>query len=203
MCGDTPSGRYLNIQEFIKFYTPADPELAEGNENYTLDFLKRFYREAYARMRRHMGPDKYVVFHDAFELDIWDDFLLREGMEGVCLDTHAYLMTPDRMLFRERNAEVYRRYLRSLGEKLTAAGKRVPLIVGEWNAQNAADGLAAMTGAQKDALYGGVAESFQDAFSGTMGWFYWGWKILAEGTDADCDDACRCVTKGWLKIRNT
>ena len=53
-----------------------------------------------------------------------------------------------------------------LREKLTAAGKRIPLIVGEWNAQNSADGLEAMTEAQKDALYRMVAESFQNAFAG-------------------------------------
>ena len=57
--------------------------------------------------------------------------------------------------------------------------------------------------AQKDALYRMVAESFQNAFAGTLGWFYWSWKILAEGLDADCDDACRCVTKGWLELKNT
>jgi aryl-phospho-beta-D-glucosidase BglC (GH1 family) len=203
MCSDTASGQYLNIHEFIKFYTPADPELAQGNENYTLDFLKQFYRDAYARMRQHMNADKYVVFHDAFELDIWDDFLLREGMEGVCLDTHQYLMTPDRMLFKEKNLAVYQRYLQSLGEKLTAAGKRIPLIVGEWNAQNSADGLEGMTEAQKNELYNTIADAFQNAFAGTLGWFYWSWKVLAEGLDADCDDACRCVTKGWLKLKNT
>ena len=75
--------------------------------------------------------------------------------------------------------------------------------MGEWNAQNSADGLGAMTSAQKDALYGGIADAFQNAFAGTLGWFYWSWKILAEGLDADCDDASRCVTRGWLKLKNT
>ena len=34
-----------------------------------------------------MGPEKYVAFCDAFELDIWDDFL--KEFEGVILDTIA------------------------------------------------------------------------------------------------------------------
>jgi glucan 1,3-beta-glucosidase len=202
MCNDTPSGAYLNIQEFIRYYTPAEPELAEGNANYSLAFLKQFYRDAYARMRRHMAADKRIVFCDAFELDIWDDFLLNEGMEGVCLDTHHYLMTPDRMLFTQRNLDVYRDYLLSLGTRLRAAGRRIPLIVGEWNVQNTVDGLREMTPSEKDELYCTLAELFQDGFSECLGWFYWSWKITAGGIDADCDDAARCVTKGWLKIRN-
>ncbi len=201
MCSDTPTGQYMNIREFVRFYKPADPELAQDNENYTLDFLKDFYRKAYTRMRKHMDMNKYVVFHDAFEPDLWDDFLLREGMESVCLDTHHYLMTPDRMVFREKNASVYKAYLKDLGERLRATGKRIPLIVGEWNAQNTADGLENMTDDQKNQLYGTIADCFQDAFRETMGWFYWSWKILAEGVDADIDDACRCVTRGWLKIK--
>lgn len=97
-------------------------------------------------------------------------------MEGVCLDTHHYLMTPDRMLFTQRNLDVYRDYLLSLGKRLRAAGRRIPLIVGEWNVQNTADGLREMTPSEKDELYCTLAELFQDGFSECLGWFYWSWK---------------------------
>lgn len=199
MCCDTPSGRLMNIHELSKHYIPVDAELAKENTNYTLDFLKAFYRNAYARMRPHMEDDRYIVFSDAFELDVWDDFLLHEGMTGVCLDTHHYLMTPDMLLFKEKNLTVYQDYLHGLGERLRAAGQRFPLIVGEWNMQNRADGLSEMSGTQKDELYRGIADAFQDGMTACLGWFYWTWKVALEGLDADCDDACRCVTRGWLK----
>ena len=199
MCVDTPAGQYLNIRAFRQFYVPADPALAEGSENYTLDFLKQFYREAYERMRPHMDGDKRIVFCDAFELELWDDFLLDGGMEGVCLDTHHYLMTADRMTLSRRNLAAYRDYLRDLGARLRAAGGRLPLIVGEWNCQNSAEGLADMSAAEKDALYSAICREFQAGMANCLGWFYWSWKVLAEGLDADCDDACRCVTKGWLQ----
>ena len=203
MCSDTTAGKYLNIHEFVKYYTPSDPVLAQGNETYSIEFLKQFYRDAYRRMRRHMSPDRYVVFCDAFELEIWEDFLMHEGMMGVCLDTHHYLMTPDRMLFDEKNVDVYRAYLDEVGEKLRAVGQRIPLIIGEWNMQNAADGLAEMSESQRDTLYRTISDGFQAAFTQSLGWFYWSWKISAEGLDADCDDACRCMSRGWLKIKNT
>ena len=198
MCSDTEAGKLLNINSLVEFYKPVDKELAKNNESYTLDFLRRFYRDAYAAIRRHAGPEKYVVFSDAFELDIWDEFI--NSLEGAVLDTHNYLMTPDMTLFRERNAEVYAEYLRGLGERVNAAARRVPLIVGEWNAQNHADGLAEMSKAEKDRLYTTVADAFQDSMRDAMGWFYWTWKVIADGLDAQCDDASRCVNQGWLRF---
>ena len=199
MCSDTEAGRMLNIQNFLQFYKPVDPELAKDNTNYTLAFLQQFYRDAYAAIREHMSAEKYVVFCDAFELNIWDDFL--KEFEGVVLDTHNYLMTADMMLFRERNAEVYTNYLRDLGKKVNAAAKRIPLIVGEWNAQNQADGLDNMTAEQKKTLYYTVAEEFQKSMSDTMGWFYWSWKINGTGGRDDVvDDASRAVRNGYLRF---
>ena len=188
MCSDTEAGKMLNIQNFQQFYKPVDQELAKDNTNYTLAFLQQFYRDAYSAIRAHMGPEKAVVFCDAFELDIWDEFL--KEFENVVLDTHLYLMTPDMMLFKERNTQVYREYLRGQGERLSAAAGRVPLIVGEWNAQNQADGLEEMTKEQKDAHYTAVADAFQEAISETMGWFYWSWKVHGDGGRDDIvDDA--------------
>ena len=196
MCSDTKAGETLNIHNFVQFYIPVDKELAKSNENYTLEFLKRFYLDAYAAIRRH--TDKTVVFADAFELDIWDDFI--NALPGAVLDTHNYLMTPDMTQFYERNAEVYSEYLKKLGQRVNAAAKRVPLIVGEWNAQNQADGLASMTKAEKDHLYTTVADGFQESMKDAMGWFYWTWKVIADGLDAQVDDAGRCVNQGWLRF---
>lgn len=199
MCSDTPASKILNIQNFVHFYKPVDQELAKNNTNYTLAFLRQFYRDAYAAIRVHMGPEKYVVFADAFELDIWDDFI-RE-FEGAVLDTHNYLMSGDMGLFRERNVKVYETYLKQLGDRVNAAAKRVPLIVGEWNMQNQADGLADMTKSEKDHLYSTVSRCFQESMKDTLGWFYWNYKIHAEGPDEVCDDGMRCVNHGWLTLK--
>lgn len=200
MCSDTEAGKMLNIQNFTQFYVPVDKEAAKGNTNYTLAFLQKFYVDAYTRIRKHMESEKYVVFCDAFELEIWDDFLKGNGFEGVVLDTHNYLMTPDMTIFKEKNAKVYAEYLRGLGEKVNAAARRLPLIVGEWNIQNQADGLAEMGKEERDHLYTTVAEEFQKGMSECMGWFYWSYKVLMGGLDAECDDAARCVNHGWLKF---
>ena len=59
-------------------YPPADPKLAEGSAPITMDFLKEFYKKAYARIRKHLDEDKYVVFHDGFELKAWKDFFAEQ-----------------------------------------------------------------------------------------------------------------------------
>lgn len=83
---------------------------------------------------------------------------------------------------------------------MNAAAKRLPLIVGEWNIQNHADGLAEMDKKERDQLYTTVAQEFQKGMEACIGWFYWTWKVIMEGPDAECDDAGRCVNHGWLKF---
>ncbi len=200
MCSDKEIGKVMNIQNLSKAYIPVDKEVARDNTNYSLAYLKEFYLDAYQVIRRHMSPEKYVLFSDAFELEIWDDFLLHNDFEGVALDTHHYLMTPDMTLFREKNLKVYREYLEALGKKISPVAKRLPVVVGEWNIQNQADGLAEMSQAERDELYSGVAEGFQAAMNDCLGWFYWTYKVIMKGLDQECDDAARCVNHGWLRF---
>ena len=194
MCGDTPHGSMMKIENLIQFYVPADPERAKKNEDYTLDYLKQFYRDAYEAIRTH--TDAKIVFSDAFELEIWEPFF--RDLENVVLDTHLYLMTPDRTLFTERNADVYRAWLRQKGERLAQTARELPLIVGEWNMQNSADGLEQMTPQERATLYKTIADAFKEAMEPCLGWFYWTWKVIADGPDAICDDAGRSVDHGWL-----
>ena len=63
----------MNVQ---KRYPPVDTQLAKGSGPNTLEFLYQFYSDAYDRIRKHMDEDKYVVFHDAFQLKIWKDFFM-------------------------------------------------------------------------------------------------------------------------------
>lgn len=200
MCSDTEAGKMLNIQNLMRSYVPVDKEAARGNENYSLSFLRQFYRDAYRAIRQQMGPEKYVVFSDAFELEVWDDFLRDSAFQGVVLDTHHYLMTPDMTLFRERNAVVYREYLQALGQKISPVARRLPVIVGEWNMQNQADGLEQMSWDERDLLYTTVSTGFQNAMQDCIGWFYWTYKVQMDGPDQECDDAARCVNHGWLRL---
>lgn len=161
MCCDIEAGQIFNIHNFVQFYKPVDEKLAESNTNYSLAFLQEFYRDAYKVIRKHTSAK--IVFSDAFELDIWDDFL--KEFKDVVLDTHNYLMTADMLGLCQRNVEAYVDYLQKLGERVNATAKRIPLIVGEWNAQNQTEGLADMSDAEKSHLYSTIVQEFQKGMS--------------------------------------
>ena len=86
-------------------YPAVDPEKAKGTKLNTMEFIRGFYLEAYDRIRKHMSEDKYVVFHDAFCLKAWKDFMREEKYKNVVLDTHQYLKS-----VRERKNETYQMY---------------------------------------------------------------------------------------------
>lgn len=49
-----------------------------------------------------LGDGPVIVFHDGFRLNRWRGWFVREGMRGVIIDTHAYLVMSERpeVLFR-------------------------------------------------------------------------------------------------------
>ena len=76
-------------------YPAVDPEKAKGTKLNTMEFIRGFYLEAYDRIRKHMSEDKYVVFHDAFCLKAWKDFMREDKYKNVVLDIHQYLMVAE------------------------------------------------------------------------------------------------------------
>ena len=79
--------------------TAKDVREASGSTHVPLRFLKRFYRDAYARLRAILRPETIIVFHDGFRLLRWGDWFRRAGMRNVMLDTHQYLIAMEEPLF--------------------------------------------------------------------------------------------------------
>ncbi len=205
-------------------YPAADRELAEGSAPNTLEFLRRFYEDAYDRIRPHMAQDKWVVFHDGFQMKVWKDFLTRPKFRHVMLDTHLYLMTAEQEGC-EQSVEGYTAYI----EEHYAADIRevqayVPVICGEWclfnsfavgmdtrggqsalNGRNYSKNKERFTPEQKKEIYGKLADAQLKAWSEGSGYFYWSYKLLLDTTNDpewigwDCWDLGRCVDEGWFR----
>ena len=62
----------MHVQER---YPAVDAERGARSKPNTIEFIRQFYLDAYDRIRKHMPEDKYVVFHDAFRLKAWKDFM--------------------------------------------------------------------------------------------------------------------------------
>lgn len=67
--------------------TAKDVREASGSTHVPLRFLKRFYCDAYTRLRAILRPETIIVFHDGFRLLRWGDWFRRAGMRNVMLDT--------------------------------------------------------------------------------------------------------------------
>ncbi len=90
---------------------PVDEEMAKGSAPITVEFIRKFYLDAYDRIEKYLSEDKYIVIHDGFELTIWKDFMREEKYKNVVLDTHQYLMMAE-MMGCEQTVEGYEKYVK-------------------------------------------------------------------------------------------
>lgn len=203
-------------------YKPADPKKAEGTRPNTMEFIRGFYLEAYDRIRKYMPDEKYVVFHDAFELKAWKEFMRGEKYKNVVLDTHQYLMVAE-ALGCEQTVESYTAYIReTLAKDIEEMQQYFPIICGEWCLFNSLacgcdtkGGQSVLNGVEgsgdeivspeeKRRIYSTLAEEQLKAWKKGSGYFYWSYKLLVDTVnDAgwigwDSWDFGRCADLGWF-----
>ena len=211
----------LNIQ---KRYPPVDEEMAKGSAPITVEFIRKFYLDAYDRIGKHLSEDKYIVIHDGFELTIWKDFMREEKYKNVVLDTHQYLMMAE-MMGCEQTVEGYEKYVKEhFMKEIEEMQQYFPVICGEWclfnslacgwdtkGGQTVLNGLEGAsvetyTPEQKKEIYQAVAKMQKEAWDKGSGYFYWSYKLLTDtiNTDGwvgwDSWDLGRCVDFGWFPL---
>ena len=205
-------------------YPAVDPEKAKGTKLNTMEFIRGFYLEAYDRIRKHMSEDKYVVFHDAFCLKAWKDFMREEKYKNVVLDTHQYLMMAE-MMGCEQTVEGYEKYVKEhFMKEIEEMQQYFPLICGEWclfnslacgwdkkGGQTVLNGLEgasveSYSPEQKKEIYQAVARMQKAAWEKGSGYFYWSYKLLTDTVNTegwigwDSWELGRWVDFGWFPL---
>lgn len=206
-------------------YKPAEPEMAIGNAPVSLDFLYRFYTEAYNRIRKH--TKKAVVFHDGFQLNAWEAFFKNNTFENVMLDTHQYLMVAEGKGC-EQNLESYLNYIeQELVKPIAEVQKYVDVVCGEWSlfnsytvgmdtkgGQSTLNGVdlsgkhTEMTAEDRTRAYQCLAKAQLDAWDNGIGYYYWNYKLLLDTVNDpnwfgwDSWDLGKCVAEGWFPTQN-
>ena len=205
-------------------YPPADPVLAQGSAPITMDFLRKYYLDAYDRISKYMPKDKYVVIHDGFELMVWKDFMQEEKYSNVILDTHQYLMVAEANGC-EQTVEAYVKYVKEeLEPKIEEMEKYFPVICGEWclfnslacgrdtkggqSVLNGVEGSAEETvsAEQKKKIYNTLAKAQLEAWNKGSGYYYWSYKLLTDTVNTpgwigwDSWDLGRSVDFGWITM---
>ncbi len=59
----------------------ADKDEAKGSHHVSTRFLKKFYVDAYKRLRRILPEEKVIVFHDGFRLVYGKTFFVKAAYE--------------------------------------------------------------------------------------------------------------------------
>lgn len=198
---------YLTSPTYNKY---VDKKEAEGSGYVPMRFLKKFYQDAYARIRAYLPEEKAIVFHDGFRLDCWNKFFRKSGMKNVFLDTHIYIFAMEYFVPVHR-PWIYAAYLAVDKWRIRRAQKAVPVIVGEWcigNWHTAPMKQMAikerLTDAEKRRRFQEVAGMELEAWSESAGWFYWSYQMCRdrlEPLDEDWKeswDLSRCLMYGWM-----
>ncbi|MDO5405849.1 MAG: cellulase family glycosylhydrolase [Eubacteriales bacterium] len=203
-------------------YPAVDKNLARGSAPNTLEFLRGFYQNAYHRIRPHLLPEKYIVFHDGFELTAWKDFMREDVYQNVVLDTHQYLMFAESDGC-EQTVEGYKAYITEHFEKdIEEMQQYFPVICGEWclfnslacgwdtkGGQSVLNGMEgkqeeSLSDEEKKAIYLELAKAQLHAWNQGSGYFYWNYKLLIDTVNDsgwigwDSWDLGRSVDFGWF-----
>ena len=181
----------------------VDKEEAKGSGYVPLPFLRDFYTKAYARIRKHMGTEKTVVFHDGFRCTSWNKFFWEAKFINVALDTHPYIFAMENFV-PVAKPWVYKLYLWGVMNQIRKAQKDIPVIVGEWCICNKYADKVYDNKELCAARYREIANIELDAWKETAGWFYWNYQLLRD-REAPTDqtwkqswDFARCINNGWL-----
>ena len=163
--------------------TAKDVREASGSTHVPLRFLKRFYRDAYTRLRAILRPETLIVFHDGFRLLRWGDWFRRAGMCNVMLDTHQYLIAMEEPLFAGPARRLYlqSRHLPWLYRMLAgareiairSAARHIPVLVGEWCVEN----RWALHGRNRADAYRQVSRLQRAAWDASAGQIYWSYQL--------------------------
>lgn len=212
------------VMDVPKRYAAVDKKMAEGSAPNTMEFLRNFYQKAFDKVIPHMKEDSYVVFHDAFQLKAWKEFLTQPQFKGkVVLDTHMYLMIAEAMGC-EQSVAGYVRYIEENWAKdIAEVEEYVPIVVGEWcifnsyvvgkdtkggqtgfNGLDLTDNKESFSLEEKKYIYQTISNAHLNAWSKGSGYFYWSYKLLLDTVNEpewigwDAWDLGKSYDQGWF-----
>ncbi len=185
-----------------------DKEEAKGSGHVPMRFLKAFYEDAYWAMRKYLGEDKVIVFHDGFRLGRWGAFFRKKGMQNVMLDTHIYIFAMENFV-PFHAMWVYRAYIRINAWLLKRVSRHIPVVVGEWCIANRrAQKLLNTPGAEAQCrkAYREVADLQKNVWEQTAGHIYWSYQLDRDKNKAFAElwkngwDLSRCWRNDWISF---
>ncbi|HEX3797767.1 MAG TPA: glycoside hydrolase family 5 protein [Verrucomicrobiae bacterium] len=166
----------------------------EPKKEVPLDFLQKYYRAAYAIVRKHIPEGQgSVVIHDGFRQTVWGDTLVEPDYKNVILDTHMYQCFGDEDKKRDIEEQVDFAVVHRKTQ-LDAMREKHRCIVGEWSCGLPPHTTRAMKGLTQDAGMRAYAAAQLLSYDTTDGWYFWTYRTEASGGW----NFRNCVERGWM-----
>lgn len=139
--------------------------------------LRRFYRDAYARLAKVLCPSTRIIFHDAFTPRLMNAAIT--GSARTMMDIHWYHFTYP--LHRWTPLWLYWHLVAWHGRLAANLRNWQGVIIGEWSGTLSQQALARYPSARHDALQRTHIAKQLRAYRHADAWFYWTYKTEAPG----------------------
>ena len=141
--------------------------------------LRRFYREAYARLTRAARPGTRIVFHDAFTPRLLSGAIVERPDFPVVMDIHWYQFGSVWERF-ESLAHYFKRVGRRVG-LIHRLEQQQPVIIGEWSVVLSGKVLRRKGSLSEEEAIRRHAALQAGVYAQALGWFYWTYKTEKRG----------------------
>ncbi len=146
--------------------------LNEPNAIIDIKIIQDFYKKTYKRIRKIL-PNKYLVMHDGFRLNEWENFFRENNFHNVILDTHMYQCFDK--YHHNLTIEWHLEDAINRSKRLALVEEYVPVIVGEWSL-----GLRIneqITDANMDDVMKKYASAQLKGMKNVLGHTFWNYKV--------------------------
>lgn len=143
--------------------------------------LRKFYTQAYTRIRAVARPGLVTVFSDAFMPRTMSGALRPYAKYPVAMDTHWYHFFIWRKLQRIIPFGLYTAVLRWRRVLLGRLQKAQPVVVGEWSGVIGSEALSRFPKERHEEMMREHLRRQIEVFSEVAGWFYWSYKTEERG----------------------
>ena len=170
--------------------------LNEPRWDVPIGVIKKFYEDAYVRVRPLVPASTRIVIHDAFRAFEWKGFMQEPNYSNVILDTHLYQAYTE--ADRKRTAQEH--IIEALGKKghLNAMSGQLWTMVGEWSLGTPGEVWRGQNAFQIQSAKRAYGDAQLLSYESSQAWFYWSYKLEDPNTDWNFRS---CVKRGLLPAK--
>jgi glucan 1,3-beta-glucosidase len=140
--------------------------------------LRKFYHDAFERLRTILRPHTRFVYSDAFTPRLMS-WVLPRAKDAVVMDVHLYHMATIGATYRP--LQWYWSKMQRRRRVLQRLSQRHPLIIGEWSGVISGETMRSVPQSEHKELFRRYVQEQLRQYEEHAGWFYWSYKTEKPG----------------------